>query len=321
MRRIVALLSAFLTCGLSLSLVTAPALAASPFSTAQAPGFFRTMVGAIEVTALYDGAARTDVVKALQQPADATQAALEKSFLHNPLETSDNAYLVNTGTKLILIDTGGGAMLGPTFGRLQQNLRAAGYAPDQVDDILLTHMHRDHIGGLVADGRAVFPNAIVHADASEAGFWLSKDNLDKAAADQKPRFQGATTALTPYIAAGHFQTFAPGSDIVPGVHAMPTPGHSVGHTMYVIESNGQSLWLVGDLINVGAVQFDHPEISSSFDGDRDQATASRKRILEQAANQGALIGAAHVAFPGLGHVRGVDAGWRWVLVDYSAGGS
>lgn len=320
MQTIGPLLSVALACGLLGPLSVAPSIAAAAFSKTQPPGFFRTAVGDIEVTALYDGFARTDVVKALAQPAADTEAALTRAFLHNPVDTSDNAFLLNTGAKLILVDSGGGEMLGPTLGRLLQNLRAAGYAPEQVDDILLTHLHRDHIGGLITNGQAAFPNATIHVDKREADFWLSPDNLEKAPADQKPRFEGAAAAFAPYIASGHLQTFAPDSELFPGVHAMAAPGHSVGHTVYVIDSKGRSLWLIGDLVNVAAVQLERPDISTSFDGDRDAAAASRRRILQQAAGQSALIAGAHLPFPGLGHLGGAEATWRWIPLDYAADG-
>jgi glyoxylase-like metal-dependent hydrolase (beta-lactamase superfamily II) len=293
------------------------AQASAPLAKFQSPGFFRIMVGDVEVTALHDGTASLDAVKMLDEPAHDTEAALKDSFLHNPLATSDNAFLINTGARLILIDTGGGSLLGPSLGKLQANLRSAGYGPEQVDDILLTHMHRDHIGGLAADAQAVFPNAIVHADKREADYWLSADNLEDAPADQKPRFQGAMTALAPYIVSGHFQTFTADSDVGPMVRAVRADGHSVGHTMYVVESKGRSLWLVGDLINVGAVQFARPKISSGFDADKAAAAATREHVLDEAAGREVLVGAAHLPFPGLGHVSGTGTTWRWIPIDSS----
>ena len=293
------------------------AWAGAPLATFQAPGFFRMMVGDAEVTALYDGVASIDAVKMLDEPAEDTKAALKSAFLRNPLATSDNAFLINTGAKLILIDTGGGSFFGPGLGKLRANLRAAGYAPEQVDDILLTHLHRDHIGGLVADGQAAFPNAIVHADKREADYWLSGANLENAPADQKPRFQGAMAALAPYIASGRFQTFTADTEVVPMIRSVQAYGHSVGHTAYVVESKGQSLWLVGDLINVGAVQFGHPNISSGFDGDKAAAAATRAHVLGEAAQSAVLVGAAHLPFPGLGHISSAGTVWRWIPIDYS----
>lgn len=291
--------------------------ASTPPVKFQAPGFFRMMMGDIEVIALYDGNTSLDAIKSLDLPAEHTEAALKSAFLRNPVATSDNAFLINTGARLILIDSGGGSFFGAALGKLRANLRAAGYAPEQVDDVLLTHMHRDHIGGLVADGQAAFPNAIVHADKREADYWLSADNLENAPTDQKPRFQGAVAALAPYIVAGHFQTFTSESEIVPMVRAVSADGHSAGHTMFVVESKGRSLWLIGDLINVGAVQIEHPNISSSFDADKARAAASRAHVLGEAARREVLVGAAHLPFPGLGHIGGTDAAWRWIPIDYS----
>jgi glyoxylase-like metal-dependent hydrolase (beta-lactamase superfamily II) len=163
-----------------------PVSAAAPMVKTQAPGFYRTMLGDFEITVISDGTVDLPVDKLLSEPAALTDATLKKSFLGSPLEVSDNAFLINTGSRLVLVDTGAGTLFGPTLGKLIANLRAAGYAPEQVDDILLTHMHPDHVGGLVANGQRVFPNAIVHADEHEAAYWLNKANMDKAPA----RFQG-----------------------------------------------------------------------------------------------------------------------------------
>src|SRR5262249_27641576 len=147
------IMPALVALGLLGSASIGDAQAGAPLAKFQPSGFFRIMVGDVEVTALYDGVASIDAVKVLDEPAKDTEAALKSAFLRNPVATSDNAFLINTGAKLILIDAGGGSFLGPSLGKLQANLRAAGYGPEQVDDILLTHMHRDHIGGLVANGQ------------------------------------------------------------------------------------------------------------------------------------------------------------------------
>jgi glyoxylase-like metal-dependent hydrolase (beta-lactamase superfamily II) len=276
------------------------------------------MLGDFEVTAISDGAASLDAVKLLNEPAVETEAALKDVFLSNPVDSSINAFLINTGTKLILVDTGGGAFLGPTLGKFQSNFAVAGYKPEQVDEILLTHMHRDHVGGLVINGKVSFPNATVHADKWESDFWLSKENLEKAAPDIKPRFQGVVDTVGLYIASGHYMPFEAGSEILPNVRTVASHGHTVGHTTYVIESQGQQLWLVGDVINFGAVQFDHPLVSSSFDKDGEEASASRVEIFSDAAKERALIGAAHLPFPGLGHLRATGNAWQWLPVDPSS---
>jgi glyoxylase-like metal-dependent hydrolase (beta-lactamase superfamily II) len=293
------------------------ACAASSVTTPAAAGFFRLILGDFEVTALSDGVASLDVVKLLDAPAAETEAALRAASLHNPVDTSVNTYLVKTGSKLILIDAGGGAVFGPALGKLRSNLQAAGYKPDQIDDIVLTHMHRDHVGGLTIDGKAVFPNATVHADKHESDFWLSSDNFDNAPPDLRARFLGVSTALQPYIAGGRYKPFETDSEVLPGVHSVASYGHTSGHTTYVITSEGQKLWLVGDLVNVAAVQLQRPSVSFAFDMDGAAAAASRVKFLTGAAEQGVLVGAAHLPFPGLGHVRADGNGWQWMPVDPS----
>jgi glyoxylase-like metal-dependent hydrolase (beta-lactamase superfamily II) len=299
------------------SVFVEPARAAAPFAKLQAPGFFRMFLGEFEVTVLSDGATSLDVVKLLDESAVETEAALQKSFLKNPVETSDNVFLVNTGAKLILIDAGGGTFFGPALGKLQSNLRAAGYAPEQIDDVLLTHMHRDHVGGLVIDGKLAFPNATIHADKRESDFWLSKDNLDKALPELKPRFQGVVATLGPYVAAGHYKPFETDSEILPNMRSVASHGHTAGHTTYVIESEGHQLWLIGDIVNVAAVQLDHPSVSFGFDADGSAAAATRVKALTSAARHEVLVGAAHLPFPGLGHLRAEGDTWRWLPIDSS----
>ncbi|HEX7686380.1 MAG TPA: MBL fold metallo-hydrolase [Burkholderiaceae bacterium] len=291
--------------------------AAAPLARSQLPGAYRVQVGDFEVTTLSDGTAMLPVDKLLDQPAARTDAALRKRFLAAPVEMSFNAYLVNTGTRLVLVDTGAGAFFGPTLGRLVQALRAAGVAPEQVDDVLVTHMHPDHVGGLVADGKAVFPNAVVHADKRDADDWLSPATLARATGDAKTFAQDAQAALAPYIAAGRFQAFDGAVEVVPGITAVPAYGHTPGHSCYLVHSGGQRLLVVGDLIHVGAVQFDDPSVAIAFDSDRAAAAATRARVFGKAAKDGTLLAAAHLSFPGLGRLRAAGRSWQWIPADYT----
>jgi len=293
------------------------AVAAAPMVRTQAPGFYRMMLGDFEMTAINDGTIMLDAAGLLAEPATETNVALERSFESNPVETSDNAFLVNTGTKLVLIDTGGGALLGPTLGKLLINLRAAGYSPEQVDDIFLTHMHPDHLGGLTKNGAMAFPNATVHASRRDAEYWLSQVNLDKAPPDKKGYFQGAMASVKPYADVGRFKPFDSDEELVPGVRSVATPGHTAGHTSYLVESKGQRLMLVGDLIHVAAVQFDRPDVTIAFDSDAGSAASTRKKVFGALASEGALVGAAHLQFPALGHLRSAGKSWRWAPVNYS----
>ncbi len=303
----------------SAALVVAPtaASAAAPLQRTQAPGFYRTMLGDFEITALSDGTVDLDVAKLLAEPAAKTDAALAKAFVKGPLETSVNAYLVNTGTKLVLIDAGAGTLFGPTLGKLLASLKAAGYQPEQVDDIFVTHMHPDHVGGLSANGVRVFPNATLHADKRDSDFWLSQANLDKAPADSKGFFQGAMASVNPYVAAGKYQPFEADGEPVPGIRTLASYGHTAGHTSYLVESRGQQLLVVGDLIHVAAVQFADPGVTIAFDSDAKAAALSRTAVFGLAAKDDALVGAAHLQFPGMGHLRAAGKSWQWVPVNYS----
>jgi len=298
-------------------LAAAPAFAAAPMAKTPAPGYSRMMLGDFEVTPLSDGTVDLPVDKLLQQKAEKTTATLARAHLKAPLETSDNAYLVNTGSKLILIDTGAGVFFGPTLGKIQANLKAAGYTPEQVDEIYLTHMHSDHVGGLVAQSKPAFPNAVVRASKTEADHWLSQEKMEKAPADGKDTFKNAQAALAPYVKAGKFKTFEGDAALSPGFRAQSGHGHTPGHTTYVIESGGHKMVAIGDLIHVAAVQFEDPAVTVGFDGDQKAAAAARKKLFDAAAKDGALIGGAHLPFPGLGYLRTEGKGYRFIPVNYT----
>jgi glyoxylase-like metal-dependent hydrolase (beta-lactamase superfamily II) len=302
------------------SLGSGTVLAAAPMVKTSAPAYFRTMLGEFELTAISDGTVKLPVDKILLAPAKKTAVALSKSFLKAPLETSVNAYLINTGEKLILIDAGAGSLFGPTLGKLIANLKAAGYEPSQIDDIYLTHLHPDHVGGLAANGERVFPAATIHVDEAEAAYWLSQKNMEQAAADAKGFFQGAMASVSPYKAAGKLQTFTANADLMPGLSSRSTQGHTAGHTSFLVESKGEKLLIVGDLIHVAAVQLDKPEVTVSFDSHAKEAAATRQKIFAQAASEGALVAASHIQFPGLGHLKktaGSHVGYQWVPVNFT----
>ena len=308
----------FASIAAALALAAPAAFAAAPLAGTNAPGFFRVMLGDFEVTALSDGTVDLPMDKLLQQPAAATNKELARSWLSAPLETSVTGYLVNTGGKLVLIDAGAGNLFGPTLGKLLANLKASGYQPEQVDEIYLTHLHPDHVGGLAANGQTAFPNAIVRADQRDTDFWLSQAKLDQAPADSKGFFQGAMASLSPYSAAKHLQPFnAAGAELAPGIRANAGYGHTPGHTTYLVESKGKKLLLIGDLIHVGAVQFDHPEVTIGFDSDSKTAAAARLKTFQAVAKDGTLVGASHLSFPGLGHLRGAGKAFDWVPVNYT----
>lgn len=297
--------------------VSLAAYAEAPMAKSAAPGYYRVMLGDFEVTALSDGVVALPVEKLLTNTKpEKTLKALQKHHLSTPTATSVNGYLINTGSKLVLIDTGAATLFGPTLGRLANSLKAAGYSPEQVDEVYITHMHGDHVGGLMNGDQLAFPNAIVRADQHDADFWLSQANMDKAPAEAKGGFQGAMASINPYVKAGKFKTFNGDTELVPGVKAVAARGHTPGHSVYLVESKGQKLMLWGDLMHVAAVQFENPTVTISFDSDSKAAMAQRLKAYADAAKQGYMVGATHLSFPGLGYVRSEGKGYAWVPVNY-----
>jgi glyoxylase-like metal-dependent hydrolase (beta-lactamase superfamily II) len=295
------------------------ATATAPQVKTSAPGYYRMMLGDFEVTALSDGTVDLKIEDLLTNTTAAKiRSALARAQLKDPVETSVNTYLVNTGSKLVMIDAGAGVFFGPTLGKLIANLKASGYQPEQVDEIYITHMHSDHVGGLVNGDKIAFPNAVVRADRRDADFWLSKANMDTAPKDAKPAFEGAMASINPYIAAGKFKPFDGNTDLVPGVSAISTYGHTPGHTVYMVESQGQRLVLWGDLMHVAAVQFAEPSVTIRFDTDSKAAAAQRKKQYADAAKQGHWVAAAHLPFPGIGHLRADGKGYNWVPANYTS---
>lgn len=294
------------------------ATAAAPQLKNPAPAYYRMMLGDFEITAISDGTLDLNTAQILTDTTPAkVKSALARAYLKDPVETSVNVYLINSGDKLIMIDAGAGALVVPTLGKLMANLKASGYQPEQVDEIYITHMHTDHVGGLMSDNTIAFPNAIVRADKRDADHWLSQANLDAAPKEAKKYFQGAMTSINPYIAAGKFKPFDGNTELAPGVDAIAARGHTPGHTAYAIESKGQRLVMWGDLMHVAAVQFAEPSVTIKFDADSKAAAAHRQKLYADAAKRGHWVAAAHLPFPGIGHVRKDGKGYDWIPANYT----
>lgn len=305
----------YLTLALMSSMASAEPV---PQQKTQAPGYFRLAVGDYEVTALFDG--YNDLSPHLLKGLSDGQirALLARRDLDAPgMQTAFNAFLINTGKRLILVDTGAGQCIGETAGNLSANIRAAGYAPEQIDTILLTHLHLDHVCGLVdARHQAIFANATVYASKPEADYWLDPDAIARAPAGGKEGFKIAQESTAAYIAAARFKTFKPGDSPVEEVKTTLESGHTPGSTTYQFSSKGQSILFMGDLIHSLAVQFEHPEVSISFDSSPKNAIASREQVFSASAASKTWVAAAHLPFPGIGHITRIDKHFNWVPVEY-----
>jgi glyoxylase-like metal-dependent hydrolase (beta-lactamase superfamily II) len=305
--------------GAALAVMSLHVSAAAPQVKSPSPGFYRMMLGSYEITVLSDGIIRLPADKLLLNSSPKQiETALVEHHQSLPVVTSVNAYLINTGSKLILIDTGAGKLLGDGLGKLISNLKAAGYQPQQVDEIYLTHMHPDHLGGLTQNGEAMFPNAVVRASQQDADFWLSESRLTQAKAEDKASFERAMAAIKPYQAAGHFKPFNSDGELSQGITAFAAHGHTPGHSIYLVESEGKKLLVIGDLIHVAAVQLPHPRVAIRFDSDAKAAVTQRLRVFGNSAKKSELVGGAHLSFPGLGYLNKQGDGYGWIPLDYGA---
>jgi glyoxylase-like metal-dependent hydrolase (beta-lactamase superfamily II) len=302
---------------LASALAPLSAMSAAPQIRTQAPGYYRMMLGTFEVTALLDGTHDFPVQTVMTHiPEASVERDVSADDLTFPVQGSINAFLVNTGTKLILIDTGAGVLYGDCCDHLLANLRAAGYSPEQVDEVLLTHLHKDHVGGIVLDGRMAFPNAIIRTSKVEAEYWLNPANKAIAPPLLSTFFDAAAASLAPYIAAGRFKPFSETGQLEPGIYALAAPGHTPGHTAYVVHSETKTLIVWGDIIHVASVQLRDPDASVEYDTDAQAAQRSRRAMLQLAASKHWYVAAAHISFPGLGHIRATGSEYQWIPVNY-----
>ena len=296
------------------------AQAEAPKLLTQVPGYYRTQLGQFEVTALFDGAIELDTKLLRNASATDLQRLLSRMFVGNPkMQTAVNAYLINTGSNLVLVDTGAAKLFGPSLGYVLQNMKAAGYEPAQVDTVVITHLHGDHIGGLNdASGQPLFTKAKIFVAQADSDFWLSQKVADAAPAEVQPFFKMARDSAAPYLATGQWKTFSVGTMLAPGIQAVTANGHTPGHTAYAVESAGQKLLIWGDLVHAHAVQFAKPGVSIEFDIDQKQAIATRRSILKAMAASKSLVAGMHLPFPGIGHVRadGKDR-YSWVPIEFA----
>jgi glyoxylase-like metal-dependent hydrolase (beta-lactamase superfamily II) len=295
------------------------ALAAPPQRHDQVPGFYRMKVGDLEVTALFDGHGVFD--PHWLNGTKATMDGVLEALHEDPrlLDVSDEGFLVNTGKQRILVDAGAGTWWGGgALGRLEGSLRSAGYTPEEIDVVLITHLHSDHAGGLTSqDGKRVFPNADVYVAKAESDFWLSPEIAAKAPKDAQPFFQSAQAIAAPYIKAGKWHTFSGSEAIVDGMQSVPLHGHTPGHTAYEFSSKGQKILFWGDTIHAQRVQLQHPEVTAVFDIDQNAAAAMRLQLLPELAREDVLIAGPHMPFPALGRLRKEGSGYSWVPVVFT----
>ncbi|WP_421783245.1 MBL fold metallo-hydrolase [Kiloniella litopenaei] len=293
--------------------VPMPGFAAAPKAGVQTTGAYRFSVGNFEITALLDGYidAGSDLIPNYD-PQEAAQLYRDQ-FRTPPVDkirVPINSFVVNTGEKIILIDSGTADNMGPTLGQFTENLKAAGITPESVDAILLTHMHVDHISGITSkEGKAHFPNAELIVHKKDWDFWHDDAYMSKASDFLKTNSANAKAMSAPY--AKRLTLIDKDGEVLPGIEAVALPGHTPGHTGFVLRSEGQEVLIWGDLVHFTALQFQHPEWSIAFDIDMQQAEQTRRRMLDWVSADRVAVLGSHLEFPGLGHVAQDKGAYRY----------
>ncbi len=290
-----------------------PAQAATPIVGAQSPLIYRRKLGNYEITVLGDGYvdlphqiwANVSPEEADGYLADAFQPA-------GSIRNGVNAYLINTGDKLILVDSGARDLFGPNAGLLPSNLAAIGVKPEDIDMVLITHVHPDHIAGMyTAEGDIVMPNGEIFVDEADLNYWTSEAAQAQAVDISKPWFDVARQWKAAFD--GRITTFKGERDLGDGISSFPLPGHTPGHTGYRIESEGETLLIIGDAVISSAIQFANPDASAIWDTNAEDGKKSRRTIFDVAAKERTLVTATHLPFPSFGYVdTRADGSYQWV---------
>lgn len=297
--------------------------AAAPASQQQqhAPGFCRFEVGGFTATVLHDGLARRP--SPLQTGVrNADPAAVEVALRAALMPTTHfmnpfNVTAVDTGRGLVLFDTGNGRESGPEMGLLAANMRAAGLDPARVAQVVMTHFHPDHIGGLALnDGAAVFPNSEIVVGAREWAHWTDGGEESRAPEARRPLFANVRRRFAPY--EGRVRRIEDGAEVAPGVRALATHGHTPGHLTYQVSDGADVLMVLGDLTNRPEFNLRHPGWHMAVDQDPQMAEATRRRMFDRVAAERARCVGYHWPFPANGHIVKEGDGYRLVPADWSS---
>ncbi len=286
--------------------------AKAPIVGKQLPGAVRMKVGSIEVTALCDGFTRVQE-KLFPKSNEARAKELRAAAFLRPGEIPIpvNAFLVNTGDKLVLIDAGNALNYGPTMGHLPAAMKAAGIDPKDVDSVVLTHVHPDHTNGLLTPtGERAFPNAELVIQKREHDFWNDPSKLNGASAGMKRLLDMAIPTFKPYTK--QTRMIDGETEVLPGIRSVPLFGHTPGHTGYMVASGNDTLLVWGDIVHLAAFQLAEPDWSIAYDVSPDAAIATRKRTLDMVTTDRIAVVGAHLPFPGKGHIVKAGSGYQFV---------
>ena len=272
------------------------------------------MVGDVEIICINDGTLLSNINAVRGVSPEQARTLFDKSFFPSEIRCTTNNYIIRSKGRTALVDTGGGTYIIDTAGRMLENAAAAGIKPADIDTILFTHIHPDHISGLMdANWNKVFPHALIRMHSAEFDFWLSEDPMSQKIAHVKHEADHVIRFMTPYLE--QIQLFD-GGEVFPGVTTVALHGHTPGHTGYLISSRGEEMLIWGDTIHWPVVQFALPDAAMSYDVDPVQAAATRWEILEKVATSGLLVAGMHLYFPGFTRVRREGAAFAMAPVPW-----
>lgn len=296
-----------------------PAAAAAPMLGASRPTHYRFKLGEFEVTTIYDGAVAIPKVHPIfgkNQKIEDVQAYLAANHLPTDKMTiSFTPVIVNTGKEIVMFDSGyGEERRAKGAGKMAATLATAGFSPDQIDVIVLTHLHPDHVSGLMEEGKAVFPNARYLTGDVEYNFWSKKEHLESSNKNMQRRAKAVHGNVVPL--AEKMKFIKPGADVVTGITSVQAFGHTPGHMCYHIESAGKRFLIFADTTNHYVASLAKPDWHCVFDMDAEAAVATRKKILDMIATDKIASAGYHMPFPAVGFVEKQGSGYKWVPASY-----
>ena len=312
----------FLTLALSITTLTTYATEPTIAQQKQVAGYYHHQIGNTQITALLDGTnyLNPSMFKGLN---DSEKSQILKKYHADQakgIQTSVNAFLINTGKQLIMVDSGAASCFGTHLGSIYNNLKASGYEPSQVNSIFLTHLHPDHVCGISNNGKANYPNATLHISKTEYDYWLSPNTVKKLPKDKQIGFLATVdkikVALEPYENAKKIKVFSDKSLRFGDVEFKPSFGHTPGHYSFKLNADGQEVVFIGDIVHSHTLQFEKPETAIEFDIDPQAAIQTRLQHFAQYAKEGQLIAAPHLPFPGLGYIYKNGPSYQWIPIHF-----